>query len=502
MSTNNNRLEKEVRPDWKDEEAQACQIKKFSADKLQRLLAPTCSADTITALSLSERGVTTIENTMGLSSLRRLDLSKNKLKRLSQLENLSTLGMLNVSGNELAGADSIEDLRYLTELRTLNIGENPGIRSIHKHTIRSLPHLQALVAHQCGLSSIDFLNKVSSLTTLILSKNLLETFPSLPPPSSFDKLLKLSIGHNRFTSFPDLSFCRNMEELRINNNAIGTIPRLILNNDKLKTLDISSNQISSWASIELLTGLPNLTNLSAKGNPLPEPPPEDSNFVLREDFSAEKVAFDETQLRYRRHLLGLFQIVVGKEQKLKVRLIVLDMKRVKAKWSHRNDAPSNVNEDMIKPILTERSIPKALLKTDYIQDNDGIKSAKKKSKKRNRDSCEVAELPQARVVEIQAGELLGTKQVNISKTSDNNIFVSGGCDESVATAIDIDALPLPSRGSESGVVALKVVQKMKKPKTGSDSNNTQKSRASELLSVDAVLFGKSSAVLESLGAWE
>ena len=137
MSTNNNRLGKEVRPEWLDEDSKTCQIKKFSTAKLQRLMSPSFDTDTLTALSLSERGVATIEDTAGLSSLKRLDLSKNKLKRLANMSNLSSLGMLNVSSNELSGGESIEDLRYLTELRTLNIGENPGLGRIKKHTIRS-----------------------------------------------------------------------------------------------------------------------------------------------------------------------------------------------------------------------------------------------------------------------------------------------------------------------------------------------------------------------------
>ena len=136
MSTNNNRLGKEVHPEWKDEESKSSRVKKLSTAKLEKLWGPATSADKITALALSSRGICSIEDTNGLSSLKRLDLSKNNIKRLSNMSNLTTLGMLNVSCNKLTGGESIEELRYLTELRTLNIGENAGIGRIKKHTYK------------------------------------------------------------------------------------------------------------------------------------------------------------------------------------------------------------------------------------------------------------------------------------------------------------------------------------------------------------------------------
>jgi hypothetical protein len=77
-----------------------------------------------------------------------------------------------------------------------------------------------------------------------------------------------------------------------------------------------------------------LTVLRAStGNPLPPPPNTYDTTQLREDTSAERCV-DENERRYRHHVLSMFQVLVGALDKPKIQLIVLDMKRVKMKWSH------------------------------------------------------------------------------------------------------------------------------------------------------------------------
>ena len=70
-----------------------------------------------------------------------------------------------------------------------------------------------------------------------------------------------------------------------------------------------------------------------EGNPFPPAPDTYDQTRLREDTSAERVT-DEHERRYRHHILSLFQQTVGAQDKPKIQLIVLDMKRVKMKWSH------------------------------------------------------------------------------------------------------------------------------------------------------------------------
>jgi Leucine rich repeat len=169
------------------------------------------------------------------------------------------------------------------------------------------------------------------LNTLILSKNSISDF-SVAEVGSFLHLTKLSIGKNMLKSLPDLSASVNLTELRINNNLLTTIGDSILNNKKLKTLDISNNLLTSWEEIKKLVGLPLLTNLGVKGNNFPAPPESTDDLEVREDKAAETID-DVTERRFRRFILSMFLKTVGAANKSFEQLIVLDMKRVKMKLS-------------------------------------------------------------------------------------------------------------------------------------------------------------------------
>jgi Leucine-rich repeat (LRR) protein len=268
MSTNNNRLGKEIQPIWleSDDSKTSSAFSKISGAKLQRLMSN--SIEDLTALSLKGREITKIEDFHGLNKVQRLDLSENKLKRLGGLSDLKSVGLLNVSNNQLDSGASCEELRYLTELRTLNLGSNPKIRHIDSHVLKPLVKLQALIANDCGLSKVSFLRSCQLLNTLVLSHNSLTRFPtSFSSEFSFLHLKKLSLGFNALTALPDLSVCPNISELRLNNNQLSSLTSAILLPSKLKILDLSNNLLTSWTEIEILTGLAHLTNLSLRGLP-------------------------------------------------------------------------------------------------------------------------------------------------------------------------------------------------------------------------------------------
>eukprot|EP01041_Mallomonas_annulata_P012009 gene12009-25159_t len=347
MSTNNNRTGKEVRPQWKDGSDSAPTVmKKVSGAKLGNFIQN--QLGDITALSLEGCQIEKIEDLVGLSSLQRLNLSKNKLHRLCGLNDTPNLGMLNLSNNCLDGSSSLEDLRYVCGLRTLNIGNNLKITHIQPHIFKSLKVLQAFIANDCNIENISFIKNLSNLTTLILSKNNINNF-HISEVGPLSHLTKLSIGHNHLTSIPNLNSCPELQELRINHNQIPNIHHSLLSNIKLKILDISHNKLSNWNDIEKLTQLTDLTNLSIKGNPLPIPDIPYKNIEIREDISSENTPEhieieNELERHCRRYTLFLFQKPVGKLQKPKIQLIVLDSKRVKLKWSHHDD---NYNESQI-----------------------------------------------------------------------------------------------------------------------------------------------------------
>jgi hypothetical protein len=364
MSTNNNLLGKETRPIWKSTDFS---IKKVSGDKLKQYMSN--SPSEVDALSLQSKGIQKIEDFKGFDKLRRLDLSENQLKRLSGMSTLSELSLLNVSKNSLDADASLEELRYLAQLRTLNIGENLSIKEIRSYIMKPLKNLQALIANQCSLTSCSFLRHLIGLNTLILSRNLLSSLNV----QSLVNIRKLSLGHNSFSSFPDLQTLEQLQELRINNNSIDSIPISLLKNKRLKVLDISHNKISVWENIDLLTQLNCLTNLNMRENPLPVPPKSAEAAEIRED-KASEADLSPDELLYRRFVLSKFQKKVGSQGKLKVQLIVLDMKRVKMKFSHNFIPPESADNEYEKKVASQR------IETSFLYDEELDQRQKMKRK--------------------------------------------------------------------------------------------------------------------------
>lgn len=178
----------------------------------------------------------------------------------------------------------------------------------------------------------SFVRFLPNLNTLILSKNKLSSFNV----HGLEHLTKLSLGYNLLTTVPDLSALHSLQELRLNNNKISEIPPLLLQNRKLKVLDLANNLLSDWDHVRMLTSLAHLTNLCLKGNQFASPGVEAASISLREDYSSESID-NEGELLYRRFILNMFQSNVGEKGLPKIQLIVLDMKRVKMKFSHNHD---------------------------------------------------------------------------------------------------------------------------------------------------------------------
>ena len=112
MSTNNNQTtnHKEVKPKWKSSAAETAIINKLSGSKLQSLISNDLAE--CTALTLSGRGITKMEDFLGFSTqLHRVDLSNNSISRLQGFASVSGISMLNISSNALASDASLEDLR-------------------------------------------------------------------------------------------------------------------------------------------------------------------------------------------------------------------------------------------------------------------------------------------------------------------------------------------------------------------------------------------------------
>mmetsp|Transcript_21300 Transcript_21300/g.35140 ORF Transcript_21300/g.35140 Transcript_21300/m.35140 type:complete len:274 (+) Transcript_21300:94-915(+) len=148
-------------------------------------------------LSLTEHKLEEIpDEVFHLTSLRTLDISKNKLQRLGKIGKL-------------------------TELKTLNCNDNS--------------------LHSGGIVPISKLAKLQSLS---LGKNQLEDFPTSLPP----KIKTLKIHHNSFSSIPKQIFdpkLRLLEKLDLSSNNLASIPAEISNLVGLNELNLDNNVIVS-----------------------------------------------------------------------------------------------------------------------------------------------------------------------------------------------------------------------------------------------------------------
>lgn len=208
-------------------------------------------ADEEKSLSFANQKITEVEDISFCVSLRRLDLSNNKIKTsssISSLRHLPSLTWLDLSNNELTEIDGVCRIQTLN---VLNVSKNK-INMVSTR-IMTMVNLLAFIASDNELSSLpslpsnlDTLGKADEmmvfLSFIVVSRNRLEDLGL-----SFDKLpllKKISASHNRIRSFPNISKCHSMKELRLNDNKIQNLGTLPLPSG-LVILDLGKNCILS-----------------------------------------------------------------------------------------------------------------------------------------------------------------------------------------------------------------------------------------------------------------
>ena len=115
-----------------------------------------------------------------LTSLRTLDLSKNKIQHLGQISRLSELKSLNCDENMLTSS-ALSSVSKLTKLQTLSLGKN-RLENPANQTFPSLPStIKQLKIHGNSFSTIPRQicdPKLKSLEKLDLSSNNLAAVPT------------------------------------------------------------------------------------------------------------------------------------------------------------------------------------------------------------------------------------------------------------------------------------------------------------------------------------
>ncbi|KAI9217143.1 hypothetical protein BC828DRAFT_270722 [Blastocladiella britannica] len=263
---------------------------------LTPLLASTHAAthpQNITELALAELGFDALADLSPLVNLRKLSLKANALDNdaLTGLSHNAAITTLDLQGNKL---ESFEGLDKLHKLIALNVSSN-DINRLSVHLLH-LQGLKALVAGHNRIARIENLGKCSELGTLVLSHNKISELANI---ASLTNLVKLAASHNPIRLLPDLSANRMLKELRLSGCKILRIPETIRGNPALEVIDLGSNLLSDFgyvtpifvpplaplcthirlfsiSDIVNLASLPNLVNLTLRGNPIASDPNYDT----------------------------------------------------------------------------------------------------------------------------------------------------------------------------------------------------------------------------------
>lgn len=164
-------------------------------------------------LFLHFRGFARIQNLEKYTNVRALFLENNVIEEIENIEHMKDLRCLYLQNNRIS---RIQNLEHNPELVTLNLSDN------------LLTHIEGLASHR-------------HLSTLLIGHNKIQSLADLEP------LLQYStIAYEHFCIHPSHIF-RSLRHHR--------------------TLDLSHNEISDPAVIDIFSQMPHLACLYVKGNP-------------------------------------------------------------------------------------------------------------------------------------------------------------------------------------------------------------------------------------------
>lgn len=228
-------------------------------------------------LTLSNCGLSGIDDLSGAKNLTYLDLSENSIRDFTSLSFMTGLTYLDLSHNALT---SLNALSSLEGLQTLDVSYN-SLTSITP--VAGCPQLTALDVSNNAITSLSGIGSLNALEALDASFNQLE---DASPASSCLALKELDLSSNSLTDISCLSALTALQTFRFSRNAVMVLP--VWSTDcALVYIDGSYNQITSVenlkgleelntvlmdyneiASVEPLAYCPNLIKVSVYDNPV------------------------------------------------------------------------------------------------------------------------------------------------------------------------------------------------------------------------------------------
>ena len=233
----------------------------------------------------------------GLTQLRQIDLSYNRLSRIewedkpSPFQNMTLLQHLNLDHNVIHSL-SIDSLPGMKSLQNLILMAN-DIKSIHRSAFRDLIGLRTLSLAQNKLTRVnaDWFKNLTNLELILLNENRIKEIPARAfiaqnrvskllltdnvlsdlDPTSFvglEKLQTLQIDQNSFQHFPTeaMTIFKNLNRVTFDKNPLFKIKRRGI--EAVKINELRLNSMDNMFAIDNLAfyNLPDLTVIHIRDN--------------------------------------------------------------------------------------------------------------------------------------------------------------------------------------------------------------------------------------------
>ena len=288
-------------------------------DNLIKDLSPVQGLSKLRNLDLSGNRLTSLLTLAPLpgSSLRILNLSRNRLLGLSGVGGFGALAQLDVSSNALIDLEGVSNLTGLVNLyaQENQLGREEGFTDQNRNKqfdegepftddsgngrrdtdplaeVQNLPKLASLHLYGNRISSIESLRNLPSLHTLLLSGNLVDSIRAL---SRFSSLKILALGNNRIHTLGGIGDLHTLERLNLSENQLCDL-RMLRGLKSLTTLDLNSNMLTDLTD---LSGLRRLETLGLSRNLVRDPSPVTQLPKLRRlTISFNQIPTDQSQIK-------------------------------------------------------------------------------------------------------------------------------------------------------------------------------------------------------------
>ena len=199
----------------------------------------------LTSLTMTGCGLSTVAPLEGLTALTHLNLTDNTLRNITVFSGYSKLQELRMADNVITDLDALSGLKQLTYLDITN-NSVQSLKPIH-----SLTGLQTLMANNNAISDVDGISAMSGLNILQLGQNgLLD----MSPIAGCTALTELDISNNDLKSIAAVKDMTALFRLNASHNRLTELP-VFTSVHKLGYIDISYNQLRDINALSALAEL-------------------------------------------------------------------------------------------------------------------------------------------------------------------------------------------------------------------------------------------------------